>query len=372
MDERRNNLKENRVIVLVGAGSSALLGLPTLDNLLKRAAFGNDDIGGMIKDTADSIQNKPYLLRKAIFEEVIGNIKRYLEILQTFREDRVLWSAIGQLPSELVNGEALRKWKEALARCYKILYEEYGPAKISPNSKESLLAIRVIKSLCQFNDGELHIYTTNYDCSFQVLALNCKDVSFFTHIENFTNRFSDGWYKTNPAVDTNEKVYIHRLHGCVGWFNYFDARDPNSSIIVEELDGSGFEGNVFLNQMCIKLISSQLTGFNRAFSSAFDEFSSHLRTSTLLFVWGYGFHDLEVVRVINQVFHERKVPLKIVFLDPYVSQEKARSFINVTLMQAPIQPAPNFLLKRIEWTPSPGSVDLAQSITQGIENALKE
>src|SRR6185295_18124654 len=252
---------------------------------------------------------QPTRFRPAVFEELIVRIKHYLAAAHMLRTDYTFRREIGQLPYDVDSGCVERKWKEALTRCYRILLGEYGPNRIDAASKEFLITNKRFGTLAECNGGDFNVYTTNYDCSFQVLAANSTNLAFMTHIDSDNGRFTERWHPGNPVVTPEtRKIYVHRLHGCIGWFNISLAPDPGS--IIKEVYGAGADLDIqdddFLDLMCIKLLQSQLVGTNPAFASAFDEFCSDLRSVKTLLVWGFSFRDLEVVRAINHSFSERQ------------------------------------------------------------------
>jgi hypothetical protein len=234
--------------------------------------------------------------------------------------------------------------------------------------------MELLKALAEINAGQIHVYTTNYDCSFQVLATNSTEITFLTHIDSENGRFRENWYSSSPSAKSETShIYVHRLHGCVGWFN--ESAAPNQGTIVREVYGAGSDLEIddddFLDQMCIKLIASQLIGTNPAFASAFEEFCSDLRKTKLLLVWGYSFRDLEVVRAINHAFSERKFPLQILYLNPFLPEARAIDTIERTLLQAPIQLAGQFRPRKIAWTPIDGLANLVPAIIKSIKGVLE-
>jgi hypothetical protein len=146
--------------------------------------------------------------------------------------------------------------------------------------------------------------------------------------------------------------------------------------IIREVYGAGDNLEIidsdFLHQMCIKLISSQLVGTNRAFSTAFDEFSSHLRRAAILFVWGYSFRDLGVVTAINHAFSERSNPLPILYLDPFLKEKVARDRIEETLLKGLVAPSPAFHPKSIDWAAPDGLDRLVAKTLETIEKCMRE
>lgn len=365
------------VILLAGAGSSCHLGLPTLDDLLKQAVIGEDEVADRNRSTRQSIEAQPKRFRPAVFEELIVRIKYYLATAYLLRTDHTIRSEIRHLPYDVDNGNLERKWKNAWTRCYRILIDEYGTRKIDPNSKEFAVTVELLKALAKINAGQIHVYTTNYDCSFQVLAANSQELAFQTHIDSNNGKFTETWHCGNPSAKHGAgKVYVHRLHGCVAWFNVSAHQTSNLGSFVKEVYRSESEMEIeenddFLDQMCMKLIASQLIGTNLALATAFDEFSSHLRMAKLLLVWGYSFHDLEVVRAINHAFSEqRQSPLRILYLDPYLRETTARETLERTLLQAPLQPTTELRPLKIEWTPPDGLPTLVPAITEAIRRSI--
>lgn len=359
----------DNVVLLAGAGSSCHLGLPTLEDLLRRATLGNDDVADRIRRIRASIEALPTRFRPAVFEELIARTQDYLRTTYMIRTDPTYRREMGQPPYEVDNGALEWKWKQALTRCYRVLLDEYGPARIDYRSESFSVTIDLLEALAKHNNGELHVYTTNYDCSFQVLASHCQTLEFLTHIDNVKGTFSDAWYSGKPEPSIHvPRVYIHRLHGCIAWFNVSDPMAGGS--MIREVHGAGgileIVDDDFLHQMCIKLISDQLVGTNPAFSSAFDEFSNHLRKTAMLFVWGYSFRDLEVITAINHAFSERSSPLPIIYLDPFLKEETARDRIQYTLLKRPVPPSVHFNPRPIDWAAPDGLNNLVSKTMNGI------
>jgi hypothetical protein len=361
-----------KFIFLAGAGASCDLGYPSLDNLMQQAIIGNDEIADLIRRVRDSINVKKF--GTAEFEEIIVKIKDYIRISSLLRSDYVLREEIRQISNDILQGKVEVKFSRALIKCYDILVKSYGPNIINRNSKEfdflKNLFLAIAKSSPAF-----HIYTTNYDCTYQVLASNCHDLSFMSHINNQNGDFQEmAWY--NIRKDLTDKrlpeIFIHRLHGCVAWYNNCDY-DGGTGCTSEKL-GSGGDSEMVvpeeqLSTMCIKLVASQLLGTNRTFASAFDEFSQHLITTKILIVWGYSFRDLEVTRQINQALLSRNTPFKIYYIDLYLTEYAAKNNILKTLKNAPIQISEHFEPRQIRWTPHDGYEELIKKLLKIIEEA---
>jgi hypothetical protein len=305
-----------------------------------------------------------------VYEELIVRIRDYLRIIHTLRTDPTLRREIPGLPHDIDNGIAEIKWKRALTRCYRVLLEEYGPDRIKVDSEPFQITLTLLEELAKGNGGELHIFTTNYDCSYQVLAANTTRLKVQTHIDNESGRFKDHWFSVRPELASSvvPSVYVHRLHGCVAWFTASPGEDDTwlTSGAIEEVYGAGrrltIKDDDYLHNMCIKLIAAQMIGANPVFATAFEEFSRHLRTCSSLFVWGYSFRDIEVLRLINHAVSTRPAPLRIVYLDPYLPEDVVIQNIRRTFQSIPIQVAPELRPHRIDWRPPQGYPQLVRSV----------
>jgi hypothetical protein len=359
-------------IILAGAGASVQLGYPTLDDLMQQAIIGNDDIADLIRDVRNTINVKRYYT--AVFEEMIVKIKDYIRTAEMLRSDYVLRKEIGQISNDISTGRVEAKFKEALIRCFQILVDSYGPDKIIRSSKEFIFTVQLLETLAQ-QIGKLHIYTTNYDCAYQVIGSNCSKLAFMSHIDNKDGNFQEmKWYHINKNLETCDipKVFIHRLHGCIAWFNNVDTEGGAGFINERFGAGGGLEVPTDqLSSMCIKLLASQLLGTNRAFASSFDEFSQHLKTINNLIIWGYSFRDLEVTRQINQALLTRSKPFNIFYIDPFLTEYAAKNNFIHTLRNAPIPIFSDFNPTQIRWTPNDGYQDLLKYISEIVSKGDK-
>jgi hypothetical protein len=359
------------IILLAGAGASTLLGYSSLDAFLRRATQSSpdDEITSIILDTRRSIEADPQRATGAIFEELVARLKEYLRVGTLLRLDPCIRRVIGQLPQEVNNGTFEWKWKQALSRCYRALLEEYGPSRVNTGSAEFKLVVEVLVRLCGLNSGHLHVYTTNYDCSYQVLASACEELTLLTHIDNTNGKFSDYWSYSRPECQDRglPEVFIHRLHGCIAWFTGDEGK-------ASEVFGAGKSLHVWdddvLHRMCIKLVSSQQIGSNAAFQCAFEEFSEHLVQAKALLIWGISFRDMEVLRAINSAFYARPAPLPVYYVNPFIDPYDALGRIQRTLAPAPIALSPQFIPKQIDCLPQHFESQLVDRMISTLEKEV--
>lgn len=165
--------------------------MSTVDSLSRRAVLGNDDVAKRIREVYTSIEAEG--VKRPVFEELIERIGAYQRIAHMLRTDSTFRNQISQVPVDVESGNLEDKWRRALSRCYRVLLEEYGPARIRGNSEELRTTLSFFAELASLNSGDLHVFTTSYDCSYQVLANNSEKLKFRTHIDNVTGRFKDQW-----------------------------------------------------------------------------------------------------------------------------------------------------------------------------------
>lgn len=347
------------VVLLVGAGASAYLGYPTLDQALRSLELGpgDDPSVELILKTRRAIDFSLQRISVAVFEELIAKLKYYLQITETLMTDSTFTGELGPLHYSVPTGTFARKWKDALTKCYRLFIAEYGPDKIRYDTPEVKTTLELFSKLAKLNSGRLHIYTTNYDCTYQVMATRFAVLSFFSHIDNAKGTFRDAWYPIRPTLTNPDlpRIYIHRLHGCVAWFT---QEAPHE---IREVYGAGSDLEIIdedlLHKMCIKLITTQEIGKNVAFLTAYEEFCNQLESARALIIWGSSFRDMEVLRAINNSFAIRKTPLPIYYINPNLNEAAVKENIRNTLRPVPVVVSKHFAPKRIEWwVHQPGEV----------------
>jgi hypothetical protein len=359
------------IILLTGAGASDCFGLATLDALLDRSStpLGKPDAAQLIMETRRSIESQRGT--SAIFEDLIARLRFFVSAISTLRSDPAISSRAGTLPWEITTCNLEHRLWEALTICYRQLLIEYGPNKIDPAKDAVSSTMKMLENLAIFNGGALHLFTTNYDCSYQVLAAHCQNLCFRTHIDPGTGDFSAGWF-SSPFFQQHDgvpNVYVNRLHGCVAWFN--DDRLPYR---VYEVFGAGggleIQDDNLLHKMCIKLVSSEEIGSTAAFLAAFQEFQERLVSAKCLLIWGSSFRDREVLRAINSSYYSRKTPLPILYINPFLPESAAINNIRETLRGVPVKIAEEFRPIQVRWLSRETGEKLAEVTMKKIREVL--
>jgi len=402
--ESKHKLKAAKILLLTGAGASQDFGYSTAQNLIwdeefksQNALTENQVESSRAKTVAELLEMK-WLIEKVrqilrvknngddpIFEAIIMQLTRYKDIANAHNVDYLLSQLYQPDTAQRVKNRSIeKKLTDALTKCYEILLKNYGPQIINKNNPTLQNLPLIFKDLAGFNsDNYLDIYTTNYDCSYQVLGSRSNNVAFYSHINAIEKQpglfIEDKWFRSRNDLNDEKlpKVFIHRLHGCVAWFD--SRRVEGGAGFSYEKNGADASANLFegitepeLNEMCVKLIATPLLGINRVFASAFEEFSEQLKSVEKLIVWGYSFRDLEVTRQINAALDSRERennPLSVYYIDKYMPIDDAFQNIRKALQGAPVSPSKNLesRLHRIPWHPGEGMKKLSELLEEIIK-----
>ena len=343
-------------ILLCGAGFSSAVGLKTLKTIVDgiqgiQVPLDDSDVPGLelVKETWKLI--KADRGDRATLEDLLGRLRLYCRVADLLKSDYVFSQQLRVNIPDVMNGQFKSKWENALAFCFRLMLNNYGPQKVDRRSDGYNFLASCMKRIAEMNGNVLHVFTTNYDCLFNVMASKQMEVCFCTHINDKNGNFEADWYRANPYVKSHRRpqIFIHRLHGCVAWF-----RNDMSPYGVHEVYGAGDELIINeqdkLNQMAIKLVSDEAIGRMPAFSKAFEEFKEKLGIAKNLLVWGHSFRDVEVLRCIIDVYcNRRSRPFKIFYIDPYLTVNDVVQNIRTTIEDIPAISETSLAPKRIPW-----------------------
>lgn len=346
-----------RTVLLTGAGFSSLVGLKTLSTIINSLDVPLDDTRPEIKLVRDTwAVVKGQKGNNATLEDLLSRLKYYSDVADLIKGDHIFGEELKANLPHVISGQFKMKWENALAFCFKLMLENYGPHKVQIHTPGYNLICQVFRILSQYNGGCLNLFTTNYDCVPNVMAAHVSDLNFYSHINNKNGAFDNEWHVITESVfdRENPSIYLHRLHGCVGWF--FDSRYPYG---VHEVYGTGdlltIQDQNKLNQMAIKLVADEMIGNRPAFSLAFEELRTALEQCEKVIVWGHSFRDREVIRCMINVSEKRgKSQFEIYYIDPYMMEKGAIQNMMDTVMAIPALSPANLKLKRINWVVQDG------------------
>lgn len=369
----------NKVIVLTGSGQSTNLGYKTLKGIIDSETGIKLPLNANAShEILRSTWRKMQALKRndATFEDVIHQLKIYIKTTEILTNDPVYSSVLGDIAAAVKSNNLEQIWQDALSECYRIMLDNYGPHIAKTDAKEYYETIHLLKKLSVINGGSLFVFTTNYDCGLNVIASQTDDISFKSHINNSPGRrgqFDKDWYYIRKDLEKKDLplIYLNRLHGSVAWFY-----DNDLAYKLREIFGAGGglkkEDLPSLNEMVIKIVTEEEIGKNPAFTHAFEEFYEALKSCKVLFVWGHSFRDIEVVSIIQRAFESRiNNPFKILILDPYLSKEKAKYIMGVTLSKTTMK-VYDIDIENVPWIVKDGPDRMVPSTINTIKKLLKK
>lgn len=326
--------KNNKVVLLTGAGFSSIVGLKTLKSIVEAIQVPIDtsnEVVSIVTETWKVLKGQKG--DNTTLEDLIAKLKLNIQIAQLITDDYVFREHLQPNIAQINSGQFKFKWEQSLSYCFKLILDNYGPQKVDVSSKGFKFINEALELLSKKNSNCLHVFTTNYDCLMNVLANNDLNLNYYSHINNENYKFEKEWSVINKKHYNRNKnsIYIHRLHGCVGWFS-----DKVSPYGVHEVVGVEsvleISDSNKLNQMAIKLTSDEKIGLKPAFSYAFDEFDEILKKCEILLVWGHSFKDLQVLKsIITSIKNNERSHLKIYFIDPYMMSKDVINNIQDTI-----------------------------------------
>ena len=358
--------EKHKVILLTGAGFSRLAGMPTLHTIKSKLEIPIDPPPAL--DLVTQIWRIVRADRgdSATLEDLLARLKYYVEITDFIQRDTILSTKLRAVfPG---NSDHLKEeFNNALGACFRLILDTYGPQEVETESEGYRIIVEVLKRLAHMNGNPLHIFTTNYDCLFNVMAARePQSLKFLSHINNKNGYFENNWFVTNDlAEETSCEIRIHRLHGCIAWYD-----DPASPYGVAEIYGAGecltIDDQNKLNQMDIKLVSDENIGDRPAFSLAFRELENELKQCETLLVWGHSFRDLGLLScIIRASKNSCDAPFKCYYIDPYLTEFAAIENIKRTVRRTVPEIDPETLApKNIQWDVPNGLEKLIEKLNR--------
>jgi hypothetical protein len=189
-----------RVVLLTGAGFSSLVGMKTLSTIISSIdgvqvpLDYHEPEARLVKDTWAVVKGQRG--NNATLEDLLSRLKYYSEVADLIRGDHIFSEELRANLPHVISGQFKMKWENTLGYCFQLMLENYGPHRVHVHSPGYCLICDVFKFLAQYNGGDLHLFTTNYDCVPNVIAAQATDLNFYSHI----NKMQTSTYIAYMAV----------------------------------------------------------------------------------------------------------------------------------------------------------------------------
>jgi hypothetical protein len=304
-------LREDEIIILIGAGCSADAGIPTSEEMTNR-------LEEFVKKERKEFETLYTYIKSAIIfqEHLLGNsnagidIERIVNVLNEIEHhtENLLYPFIGSWHprfQEIINSDLknLRDFKENLSRQAKnwVQLDDYRKANY----------YRRFFDLQKEYQYSLRIFSLNFDLCFERNTPNGKKLERGFDPDN---RKWD-WRRFEPNENYQPEIYLYKIHGSIDWI-----RDEEHGDSVKEVD------TIQDNPEFVFGTTTKLRSVDPYLFSVFELRKYCLEAKVILAI-GYGFRD----QYINDIFIQalkQKEDIAILIVSPN-AKELAKVLGNV-------------------------------------------
>ncbi|MDI6603342.1 MAG: hypothetical protein QME57_04555 [Patescibacteria group bacterium] len=183
-------INSSKVILFLGAGSSAPFGRQTFVTF--KTLFTEDNLGRDIKPFLDKIISSMELVGKRVdIEGILWQLENYLDAEKTMLSDSLFsdYSSNKTIQRNRLTAffEKIRITKIAIERLKTSHYGHFTEQKRNEIKEKLNSQYDFYKEIAKFNEGNLHIVTTNYDMAFEEMwiekGLKEPEISLVTGIK---------------------------------------------------------------------------------------------------------------------------------------------------------------------------------------------
>lgn len=200
MEKRKLSWNEYNLVVILGAGASKPLGIPTSKEIVKE--FLETKSANPLSDFKESIISKEWDIEKLL---------RLIQHVKTLGEDPPLRKLLGKNYTKRVENKIIK-----LNRTYGPIYDEL--LKFIRNrclEPDLEIAIKIYKPLLALREiATIKIFTTNYDTAIEDVCRNLR----IRHYDGFTFDPFDDYWKFRPQTFGTRNPQLYKLHGSVNWW----------------------------------------------------------------------------------------------------------------------------------------------------------
>jgi hypothetical protein len=307
-----------KVALFLGAGASVPYDKPVTsalkDRLIVKYGGSNDELHSVIHALVSkkSLPDIEYVLQA-------------IRDLATFSETHAAYALFfDNAPDWTLNTNSrnveLRKIIRQTPELRKIIerdvFEHYRWHKKTDTAVVAILE-QIFKVLSN-QAPEVNVFTTNYD---KAIERFCRLSSGYACVDGFdwdSEIKANVWQNKFSYNGRRIPVYLHKLHGSLGWKEHADGMIVNTD--VEGIsDDHNFENNVLVYPtLCPK------DGEEREpFKSIRDRFDQYMTEAEYCFVIGFSFRDEHINKIFRK-FLERRGRMAV--LSPTASDDFAKNF----------------------------------------------
>lgn len=308
------------VVLLLGAGASKPLGIPTSDE--------------MVTEFLETRAAEPISPFKELITKEEWDIEKLLRLIQHIKvlgKEPPLQPLLGN-----VYTKRLEKKLSSLNQSYEKVYDEL-PRFIRKRCLKPDLekAKEIYKPLLELREkATIKIFTTNYDTAIENV---CRDFQI-EYNDGFAMRTFDDYKRFYPNLLGNGNVQLYKLHGSVNWWS-----DITRQVVFRlSLDLEGLAG---VKTMMIYPAEIE-SAFNYPFNILQSHFISSLVDAKEVIAIGHKFRDVNISSPIKALLERQN--LKLTLVSPDAEKTKETIFNNNTNVEATADFIENWMPKGVE------------------------
>jgi NAD-dependent SIR2 family protein deacetylase len=306
----------SKVIVFTGAGASAHFDLETFGTF--KTLFTEEKIEEReIKELIDKIIFSMEIVGVRVdIEGILRRIETYLETQKLMVSDSLFGKYSYDETIQISKTKSFFKKIDNVKKCIdKLKLEEYGhfsSKKKRVFQNQLVDTFKFYKKISDFNNRNLHIFTTNYDMTFEEMWIQKKnqkiDIKLINGIDGdiFKNKVGEWKSKIYNVLPGKKNYcwYLYRLHGCTHW--YYEL----SSILYKKQ----LPKDIFLKS-CIMDPGTKFNFGEEPFKTAYEKFELLLKMCKICIIIGFSFNDKDILEMLLQSSKLRNDPLVIIVID---------------------------------------------------------
>ena len=311
------NFKENDIIFLLGAGSSADAGVPVSSHMV-------NDIEEFIKNDEKwkGYKELYYCLKSSILygdgirgffkEDVNYNIERLVNVLQELEKKEIhpIFPFIGQWNTKIIE---ITNYDFEMIKDFKKLIIEQLKKWITLDNYKKAFYFRNFRNFKNEYAYPLKIFTLNYDLCIE------RTLTDITIERGFNNERLWDYKKfiDNPERVGEVDIFLYKMHGSIDWERKKETGEITFSDEVSRIKKSDL---IFGTDYKLQYIDPYLF-------FAY-EFRKHTLDAKLIIVIGYGFGDEHINGILGQAL-KKDNSKKLLCVGPCIEREYIKDNLKI-------------------------------------------
>jgi len=348
---RKRSVRLPKIIVVAGAGFSAPLGYSTLYDFESAITRYAPTAKPHERKALERLflQIKRSLVAKGEFtdiEAIMAELSKYVELWDNLRKDHFLKQEFLSTVGDRFRFSAFAQHAiQARSIVDKFMGEHYG--QFSDDEEAMASVFGFLEELTNLNGGVLDFFTTNYDVGLEGIWNSVP-----TKMKLITGAIKrrDGTVRWDPSrldvmKDQRKGVYVHRLHGCVRWYEDSGANDSRDRLCNVVSVSINSEDRPEDRQPCVMYPGRKLRGSQSPFVEGLTNLRGMLGRVEQCIIIGTSFRDDDILECLIKANDGRERPLKLIIINTANVKERFNTRVQQVIANR------GFLYEDHKWEP---------------------